>query len=185
MLKFLSSPEQSRFIELQQKLAEFVITAVEQQELSSLVAKAQHSAGERAQAIETVRKLIADNAIEIQAVFSPEAIQAAAAGPRGRRGGQRQTSVKAKPGKVSTRSEQVLIQVKLDKSAGAPSRYKRGQKLGKFVSRNFKALDVGNQLIENLLKYATPLGQSYFSTPQGRAELEAFARYVHQTPMNP
>ncbi len=184
MLKYLSSPEQSRFAELQHKLAQFSITAEEQQELSTLVTKAQHFAGERAKAIETARKLIADNAIEIQAVFSAQAILGAAASLNGKRAKAVNVGGKTRHSSSVGRSEQVLIQVKLDKGAGAPSRYKKGQKLAKFVSRNFKALDVGNQLSENLLKYATPLGQAYFSTPEGKAELEAFARHVHLTPVN-
>lgn len=185
MLKFLSSAEQSRFAVLQDKLAQLLITDVEQQELSTLVGKAQKSASERTKAIESIRKMIADNAIDIQSVFSIDAIQRAAAGALGARKGARKQNIKSRATKATSRSEQVLIQVKLDKSAGAPSRYKKGQKLGKFVSRNFKQLDVGNQLVENLLKYATPLGQTYFSTTEGRAELEAFAQYVRKTPTNP
>ena len=187
MLKYLSSDEQSRFSELQGKLAQLMISQSEQQELSALVSKAQKSAAERSKAIESVRQLIADNAIDIQSVFSAEAIQraaAAASAPRVRAAkGKGQPKV-AKAAKASSGSEQVLIQVKLDKSAGAPSRYKKGQKLGKFVSRNFKQLDAGGQLVENLLKYATPLGKTYFATPEGKAELEAFAQFVRKTPVN-
>ena len=182
MLKYLSSAEQSRFSELQSKLAQLLITEAEQQELSALVAKAQQSAAERAQALESVRKAIADNGIEIQTLFSADAIQRAAAqlqaGPKTRK----QRVGKTKEAKAGPRSEQVLIQVKLDKSAGAPSRYKKGQKLGKLVSRNFKQLDVGQELVENLLKYATPLGRSYFSTEDGRRELDSFAQYIRNTP---
>lgn len=184
MLKFLSSPEQSRFAELQGKLAQFLITSAEQQELSALVSKAQQSANERTRAIETVQKMIADNGIEIQSVFSVQAILSAAASLQGTSKATRGPRAKVKLAKASGRSEQALIQVKLDKSAGAPSRYKKGQKLGKFISRNFKQLDVGGQLTENLLKYATPLGKTYFATPEGKAELEAFARHVHQAPVN-
>lgn len=161
-----------------------MISAAEQQELSTLVSKAQKAAAERGKAIESVRQLIADNAIDIQSVFSADVIQRAAAGASGPR--TRVAKVKGQPkvAKPSTRSEQVLIQVKLDKSAGAPSRYKKGQKLGKVVSRNFKQLDSGGHLVENLLKYATPLGKTYFSTPEGKAELEAFAQFVRKTPAN-
>lgn len=184
MLKYLSSEEQSRFSDLQGRLAQLLITDSEQQELAALVSRAQKAAGERSQAIESVRQLIADNDIDIQSVFSAEIIQRAAAGasaPRTRTG---KPKSQPKVAKAGNRSEQVLIQVKLDKSAGAPSRYKKGQKLGKFVSRNFKQLDVGGQLVENLLKYATPLGQTYFSTPEGKAELETFAQFVHKTAVN-
>lgn len=184
MLQFLSSTEQSRFAELREKLANLLITPTEQQELSALVGKAQQSAGERSKAIESVRKLIADNAIDIQSVFDADAIQRAAAGLLGARATAKKATGKVKPVKAAAKSEQVLIQVKLDKSAGAPSRYKKGQKFGKFVSRNFKQLDVGQQLVENLLKYATPAGRSYFSTTEGRAELEAFAQFVRKTPVN-
>jgi hypothetical protein len=183
MLKYLSSAEQSRFSDLQGKLAQLLISDAEQQELSTLVGKAQKSAAERAKAIESVRQLIADNGIEIQSVFSAEVIQRAA-GQTPARGAAKKSGPKAKAVKAPGKSEEVLIQVKLDKSAGAPSRYKKGQKLGKFVSRNFKQLDNGNQLVENLLQYATPLGKSYFATPAGRAELDAFAQFVHRTPVN-
>ncbi len=183
MLKYLSSTEQSRFADLQSKLAQLVISDTEQQELSTLVSKAQKSAAERGKAIESVRQLIADNGIEIQSVFSAEVIQRAAS-QTSTRGATKKSSSKVKAVKATARTEEVLIQVKLDKSAGAPSRYKKGQKLGKFVSRNFKQLDSGNQLLENLLQYATPLGKTYFATPDGRAELEAFAQFVHRTPVN-
>ncbi len=184
MLKYLSSDEQSRFSNLQGKLAQLLISQTEQEELSALVSKAQKSAAERSQAIESVRQLIADNAIEIQSVFSAEVIARAAAGTVAPRARAAKGKSLPKVAKTSNRSEQVLIQVKLDKSAGAPSRYKKGQKLGKFVSRNFKQLDAAGQLVENLLKYATPLGKTYFSTPEGKAELEAFAQFVHKTPVN-
>ena len=70
MLKYLSSTEQSRFADLQSKLAQLVISDTEQQELSTLVSKAQKSAAERGKAIESVRQLIADNGIEIQSAVS-------------------------------------------------------------------------------------------------------------------
>jgi hypothetical protein len=166
-------------------LAQLLISDAEQQELSVLVSKAQKSAAERAKAIESVRQLIADNGIEIQSVFSAEVIQRAASQVP-TRGAAKKAGAKVKVVKVAGtgKSEEVLIQVKLDKSAGAPSRYKKGQKLGKFVSRNFKQLDSGNRLLENLLQYATPLGKTYFATPAGRAELEAFAQFVQRTPVN-
>jgi hypothetical protein len=184
MLKYLSSAEQSRFAQLQEKLSQLLISDVEQQELSVLVGKAQKSAAERSQEIESVRKLIAESAIDIQSLFSLEAIQSAAAVSGVSRANIGKKAAKPKLEKTSGRSEQVLIQVKLDKSAGAPSRYKKGQKLGKFVSRNFKQLDVEQQLVENLMKYATPLGRTYFSTAEGQAELESFAQYVHAAPTN-
>ncbi len=184
MLKYLSSSEQSRFSDLQGKLAQLLISDAEQQELSTLVSKAQKAAAERGKAIESVRQLIADNAIEIQSIFSAEVIQRAAAGASAPRARTAKVKGQPKAVKVNTRSEQALIQVKLDKSAGAPSRYKQGQKLGKFVSRNFKQLDADGHLVENLLKYATPLGKSYFSTPEGKAELETFAQFVRSTPAN-
>ena len=184
MLKYLSPNEQSRFSELQGKLAQLLISEAEQQELVALVGKAQQSAVERAQALESVRKMIAENGIGIQTLFSAEQIARAAAqflaGPKARK----QPAVKAREVKAAPGTEQVLIQVKLDKGACAPSRYKKGQKLGKFVSRNFKQLDVGQELVENLLKYATPSGRSYFSTEQGRSELESFAQYIRQTPVS-
>ncbi len=184
MLKYLSSGEQSRFSELQGKLAQFLITDAEQKELSALVSKAQNTAAERIRAIESVRQLITENAIDIQSIFSAEIIRRAAADVSGPRAGGGKNRNQPKTTKPVSRTEQVLIQVKLDKSAGAPSRYKKGQKLGKFVSRNFKQLDAGGQLVENLLKYATPLGKTYFSTPEGKAELDAFAQFVRKTPVN-
>jgi hypothetical protein len=184
MLKYLSTDEQSRFSDLQGKLAQLLISQSEQQELSALVSKAQKASAERSKAIESVRQLIADNAIDIQSVFSAEVIQRAAAGASAPRARAAKNKSQPKVAKASNRSEQVLIQVKLDKSAGAPSRYKKGQKLGKFVSRNFKQLDAGGKLVENLLKYATPLGKTYFSTPEGKAELDTFAQFVHKTAVN-
>lgn len=182
MLQFLSTDEKRRFIELQEKLSQLVINAAEQNELSALVAKAQNAAGARNAAIETIRRMIAEHGIAPQAVFSAAQIRQAGSATV-ERPKSKAASPKGKVGKSQRKSEDVLIQVKLDKSAGAPSRYKRSQKLGKFVSKNFKQLDTNGQLVENLLKYATPLGKSYFSTEAGRAELEAFAAFVRKTPM--
>lgn len=186
MLKHLTSAEQSRFADLQGKLAQFVITESEQGELAGLVGKAQKTASERTATIESIRKLIADSAIEISSVFSAEEIQHAAAiladGQKGPRKPRAASGKVAKPVKAAG-FDVVLIQVKLDKSAGAPSRYKKGQKLGKVVSKNFKQLDVDGKLIENLFSYATPLGTTYFATPEGKAELDAFAKFVHETPV--
>ena len=184
MLKYLSSDEQSRFSDLQGKLAQLLISDSEQKELSALVSKAQKASAERSKAIESVKQLVADYAIDIQSVFSAEVIQRAATGASAPRARAAKGKSQPKVAKANTRSEQVLIQVKLDKTAGAPSRYKKGQKLGKFVSRNFKQLDAGGQLVENLLKYATPLGKTYFSTPEGKAELDAFAQFVRKTPVS-
>lgn len=184
MLQFLTSVEKSRFAELQNNLAQLLITDAEQQELAALVGKAQRCASERSKAIEAVKQLILDNGIEVQTIFDAEAIQRAAAGFQVRKRKTTKSTTKVKILKVNEKSEQVLIQVKLDKAAGAPSRYKKGQKLGKFVSKNFKALDVDGQLVSNLLKYATPLGQNYFSTPEGKSELEVFAQFVHNAPLN-
>jgi hypothetical protein len=186
MLKYLSPDEQIRFSELQARLALFAITESEQKEVSVLVLKAQKTAAERGAVIESVRKLIADNGIGVSAVFSAEEIQRAAAsifgtgkGPR-KQGAATEKVAKTKP----TGGDVVLIQVKLDKAAGAPSRYKKGQKLGKFVSKNFKQLDTDGTLVENLLHYATPLGKAYFATEEGKTELATFARYVQETPVN-
>ena len=183
MLQFLSEPEKIRFSELQAKLAQLLISDAEQQELATLVTKAQRSAGERSRAIELVKQLIADNNIDIQSVYSTEAIQRAVKGQQNRGNIRKRSNSKFKLEKAQKKSEQILIQVKLDKLAGAPSRYKKGQKLGKFVSKNFKKLDTNGQLISNLLKYATPLGQSYFATAEGKAELEAFAQFVRTAPL--
>jgi len=184
MLQFLSSSEKSRFSELQAKLAQLLISDAEQQELAALVNKAQRAASERSRAIESVKQLITDNHIEIQAVYSAEDIRRAANGLVERKKPEGKVTSKAKPNKGSKLSERVLIQVKLDKAAGAPSRYKQGQKLGKSVSKNFKSLDVGGQLVSNLLKYATPLGQSYFATSEGKSELESFAEFVRRAPLS-
>jgi hypothetical protein len=185
MLHYLSAAEQAHFADLQGKLAQLSITESEQAELASLVSKAQKTAAERTGAIEAVRKAIADTGILITDVFSPEAIQGAAAALTAPIKGARKGAGKAKAVKPVKAGgfDVVLIQVKLDKAAGAPSRYKKGQKLGKFVSKNFKALDVDGKLIENLMKYATPLGKTYFETPEGKAELDVFAKYVSATPV--
>ncbi len=189
MLNYLSSVEQSRFAELQGKLAQLTITETEQAELSALVQKAQSTAAKRTEAIEAVRKTIAESAISINDVFGADAITSAAAalsapqkGPRKQRVSKEKAAKPAKAEKAAGLDE-VLIQVKLDKTAGAPSRYKKGQKLGKFVSSNFKRLDKDGTLIENLLHYATPLGKTYFATEAGKAELETFAKFVHDTPV--
>ena len=189
MLHHLSAAEQAHFADLQGKLAQLTITESEQAELASLVSKAQKTAAERTSAIEAVRKAIADVGISITDVFSPEDIQSAAAALSApvkgtRKGGGKAKTVKPVKEVKTGGFDVVLIQVKLDKSAGAPSRFKKGQKLGKFVSKNFKALDVDGKLTENLLKYATPLGRTYFETPEGKAELDAFAKYVSATPVS-
>ena len=189
MLNHLSSAEQSQFAELQGKLAQLTITEAEQLELAALVRKVQKTAADRTAAIDTVRQTIADGSIAITDVFSAQDIQrAAAALSAPQKGPRKQPVVKdkgAKPAKAEKAAgfDVILIQVKLDKSAGAPSRYKKGQKLGKVVSSNFKRLDSDGQLVENLLKYATPLGKTYFATDEGKAELEAFAKFVHETPV--
>ncbi len=183
MLQYLNSEEQKHFAGLQKKLAQLLISDAEQSELRALVNKAQQLASARGQALETVRRLIAENALTVLEVFSDDAVRKAKSG---RTPGPEQSAVsgpRAKAAKTNRRNEQVLIQVKLDKSAGAPSRYKLGQKLGKVVSRNFKQLDQSGQLVENLLKYATPLGKSHFSTEAGQAELEKFAAFVRKTPV--
>ena len=189
MLNHLSSAEQSQFTELQGKLAQLTITEAEQQLLNGLVRKAQKTAADRSAAIDAIRKSLSEGSISITDVFSVEDIQRAAAilsapqkGPRKQRVVSEKASKPAKAAKAAG-ADVVLVQVKLDKSAGAPSRYKKGQKLGKFVSNNFKRLDADGQLIENLLKYATPLGKTYFATDEGRAELQAFAKFVHETPV--
>lgn len=183
MLQYLNADEKNRFATLQQKLAQLLITEAEQSELRSLVGKAQQLASVRSQAIDTVKRLIAENGIAASEVFSAEDLRKSAA-PRGEgRGAAAKLAKVSKTPKSSRKSEQVLIQVKLDKSAGAPSRYKLGQKLGKVVSKNFKQLDVNGQLMENLLKYATPLGKAHFATAAGHAELEAFAAFVRKTPV--
>ena len=188
MLNHLSTAEQSQFAELQGKLAQLTITEAEQLELAALVRKVQKTAADRNAAIDAVRKAIADGSIGITEVFSAEDIQGAAAalsppqkGPRKPRAAKDKAVKPAKADKAAG-FDVVLIQVKLDKTAGAPSRYKKGQKLGKFVSSNFKRLDADGNLVENLLKYATPLGKTYFATDEGKAELDAFAKFVHETP---
>lgn len=183
MLQFLSPDEQHRFSELQGRLAQLLISEAEQAELRALVSKAQNAANARTQAVETARRLIAENGIAAQELF-PELSTAQPS--RNRQAvptRPNRTGKKASSSKPSKRSEQVLIQVKLDKSPGAPSRYKLGQKLGKVVSKNFKQLDVNGQLVDNLLKYATPLGKAHFATAAGRADLEAFATFVRNAPV--
>lgn len=183
MLQYLNAEEKSHFATLQQKLAQLLISDAEQSELRALVSKAQQLASVRIQAIDTVKRLIAENGIAAAEVFSAEDLRKSSTRqPSGRRVVQ-SPAQGSKAAKVARRSEQVLIQVKLDKSAGAPSRYKMGQKLGKVVSKNFKQLDVNGQLVENLLKYATPLGKSHFASEAGKAELEAFAAFVRKTPV--
>jgi hypothetical protein len=184
MLKYLSNDEKLRFAELQGKLAKLLIDAEEQQELATLVSKAQQASHARDQAIATVRQLIATHSIPAESLYGPDDIRRALPDSTGRARHKVKTGNSAKAIKSGRLQEQVLIQVKLDKGAGAPSRYKKGQKLGKFVSRNFKNLDVNGQLLVNLLKYATPAGREYFETQQGKAELQSFAEFVHRTPLS-
>lgn len=184
MLKYLSTDEKLRFAQLQGKLAQLLIDAQEQQELASLVSKAQQASHERDQAIATARQLIATHSISVESLFESDDIRRALADAKGKARNKVKAGNSVKAVKAGRRQEQVLIQVKLDKGAGAPSRYKKGQKLGKFVSRNFKNLDVNGQLLANLLKYATPAGREYFETQQGKAELQAFAEFVHRTPLS-
>ncbi len=179
MLKFLSPQSQSRFRELQSKLGTFSISSEEQQELADLVAKGQKIFQQRDAVIARIKHDLAESGIgihdlfgaaEIRAAARPGSANSAAAAPLpGRRAGPR---AGAKGGAT------VLIRAKIGKGAGAPSKYHRGQKLPPLVPRNFKALDEGGALSQNLSKYYTDEGRAYFSTPEGQAELARLEEYI-------
>lgn len=178
MLKFLSTESQERFKFLQSRLASFEISESEQQELNGLVTTAQKLSLERESVLVRIKTEIAQYHIGLLEVFSVAEVRKAAAPDA-------QPAVSTKKGKKvkvtggSTRkSGLVLIQVKLNKGAGAPSKYSKGQKFPAYVPKNFKLLDKGADTASNLAPYFTEDGKSYFATAEGQTELAALVNYI-------
>lgn len=79
----------------------------------------------------------------------------------------------------------VLVEVRLDGNNGLPSRYCKGDALdAAYVSKNFKMLDDG-QLENNLVPYYTEEGKQYFSTEEGKMELDRLIKYIKKRKMKP
>ncbi len=178
MLKFLTPAEQDRFKHLQSRLASFEISADEQKELNGLVLSAQKLASERDSVLQRIRADLERFQIQAHELFSASELRKLAApdavgvsGRIGRRG-------KGRAAVAEKRAGVVLIQVKLNKGAGAPSRYTKGQKLPAYVPKNFKQLDNGGDLATALSAYFTAEGKSHFATPEGQAELSAFVAFI-------
>ncbi len=176
MLKFLSSPAQMRFKELQEKLARFSISNEEQLELADLVAKAQKVFQERDSVIARLKAEIAENVLTVTDLFSAGEIRAAGRQPTAKNEKTTPAGRKAKAG--GRAGIPVLIHAKVGKGAGAPSKYYKGQKLPPVVPKNFKALDEGGALSANLARYHTAEGKLYFATPEGKAELATLENYI-------
>lgn len=191
MIQYLSSEEQGRFAELQARLSQLSITAQEQQELLALVAKAQQAAQARQAAIDQVKALIRQHGLSADQLFSPEELAASQPeavadrprGPRARLSGAapRQAARRS----AAAASGPVLIQVKVGRGVGAPSRFRKGQKMPPFVPKNFKALDQGGQLAANLAHYYTEEGRKYFMTSEGRDELDRLIAFIQSGPSKP
>lgn len=178
MLKFLAAESQERFKFLQSRLANFEITEAEQQELNGLVTKAQKLSQERVTVLARIKAETAQYQIAPAEIFSAAELRRlsateaplAAAGKKGKKS-RVATGATKKNGLV-------LIQVKLNKGAGAPSKYSKGQKFPAYVPKNFKLLDNGADLASNLVPYFTADGKAYFSTAEGQAELAALVNYI-------
>lgn len=179
MLKFLSPQAQTRFRELQGKLSSFSISPEEQQELVDLVAKGQKIFQQRDSVIARIKDDLAESGIGIHDLFSVAEIRAAAR-PAGVGAAPASPAMGRRPGTrtASKGATTVLIRAKVGKGAGAPSKYHRGQKLPPVVPRNFKALDEGGALSQNLAKYYTDEGRTFFATPEGQAELGRLEEYI-------
>ena len=110
-----------------------------------------------------------------------KAAKAAAAPAAKKRGRGRPPKAKKAAAAKKTRAsskEPVLIQIKLNQGAGAPVRYKKGQTLGPFVNKTYKALNSGRGLKANLANYFTDEGKTYFATPEGDAELGELIKFI-------
>lgn len=178
MLKFLTTESQERFKFLQSRLASFEISEAEQHELNGLVTTAQKLSLERDTVLLRIKAEVAQYHIGALEVFSATDLRKITAGDTPPLAGAK----KGKKSKATTPSTKktgaVLIQVKLNKGAGAPSKYSKGQKFPAYVPKNFKLLDNGADLATNLAPYFTADGKGYFATPEGQAELAALVNYI-------
>lgn len=178
MLKFLTTESQERFKFLQSRLASFEIGETEQQELNGLVTTAQKLSLERESVLSRIKSEIAHYHIGLLEIFSAtEARKASAPETHASAGAKKSKKTKAASGSTK-KTGLVLIQVKLNKGAGAPSKYSKGQKFPAYVPKNFKLLDKGADTASNLAPYFTEDGKTYFASAEGQAELAAFVNYI-------
>lgn len=84
-------------------------------------------------------------------------------------------------GKRSSRTGNVLLEVKIPGGRGSPSRYCCGQDLPRTVPKRLKDLDDGN-LEANLTKYYSVFGKTYFDTSQGKDELARLIAFIRTGP---
>ena len=178
MLKFLTTESQERFKFLQSRLASFEISEAEQQELNGLVTTAQKLSLERESVLSRIKSEITQYHIGLLEIFSAtEARKASAPEPQAAAGARKGKKTKVAGGSTK-KTGLVLIQVKLNKGAGAPSKYSKGQKFPAYVPKNFKLLDKGTDTASNLAPYFTEDGKTHFATAEGQAELAAFVNYI-------
>lgn len=178
MLKFLTTESQERFKFLQSRLASFEISEAEQQELNGLVTTAQKLSLERESVLSRIKSEISQYHIGLLEIFSATEVRKASAfEPQAAAGAKKSKKAKAVGGSTK-KTGLVLIQVKLNKGAGAPSKYSKGQKFPAYVPKNFKLLDKGADTASNLAPYFTEDGKTHFATAEGQAELAAFVNYI-------
>lgn len=178
MLKFLTTESQERFKFLQSRLASFEISETEQQELNGLVTTAQKLSLERDSVLARIKADVAQYHIGLLEIFSTtEARKAASPETQSAPGARKGKKTKLSVGSTK-KTGLVLIQVKLNKGAGAPSKYSKGQKFPPYVPKNFKLLDKGADTASSLAPYFTEDGKRYFATAEGQAELAAFVNYI-------
>lgn len=178
MLKFLTTESQERFKFLQSRLASFEISEAEQQELNGLVTTAQKMSLERDSVLVRIKSEISQYHIGLLEIFSTtEARRASAPDAQPAVGAKKGKKAKLSAGSTK-KTGLVLIQVKLNKGAGAPSKYSKGQKFPPYVPKNFKLLDKGADTASSLAPYFTEDGKRHFATAEGQAELAAFVNYI-------
>ncbi len=178
MLKYLTAESQERFKFLQSRLASFEISEAEQQELNALVTTAQKLSLERESVLARIKAEIAQYHIALLEVFSiAEARKASSPDGLPAAGAKKGRKTKGAGGSTK-KSGLVLIQVKLNKGAGAPSKYSKGQKFPAYVPKNFKLLDKGADTASHLAPYFTEEGKRYFATAEGQAELATLVNYI-------
>lgn len=178
MLKFLTTESQERFKFLQSRLASFEISEAEQQELNGLVTTAQKLSLERESVLTRIKAEITRYHIGLLEIFSAaEARKAAGPDVQAAAGAKKGKKTKLANGSTK-KTGLVLVQVKLNKGAGAPSKYSKGQKFPAYVPKNFKLLDKGADTASNLAPYFTEEGKSYFATAEGQTELASLVNYI-------
>lgn len=167
---------QARKQELLAKIANGTTDKQVYDELMQLNQQEEQAQQARLTTIEDVKRLIRENAIqldEIRSVFG-----AGSRAPAGRRLAKRTTR----------RGGDILIaNVKTASGKGAASNYHRGQKIPQYVPKAFKELYQANHnsFDSALEAHFTEAGKAYFATAEGKAELGAWMKFVMTRPVNP